>query len=1233
MLSSASPMSVTRSSLEEMLDMLRRQDEAEKPEDLPPALPARPLSKARLPSPRQLSLPVNFEVDNANDNNPMNTNSQPVSASGCEVIPEDSTGKDKESSNSRRNFGGKKMEEDLNLDSPYVIGIEERKEVIKSLASTVESSGFTPCLTSRIREREWEDNIGYFIKKKLSVWCHLVSGEWVSGTILSTKGEEARVLLSNGNTKEVPTGELLPANPDILEGVEDLLQLSYLNDPSILHNLKCRYSHDMIYSMAGPLLIAINPYKDVKTLGQDITPSFRLKVTGRSHICAVANTSYNEMMRDDVNQSIIISGESGSGKTETAKIAMQCLVASGGGNTAGIEDRILQTSCILEAFGNSKTSKNDNSSRFGKFIEILFSTSGKICGAKVQTFLLEKSRIVQLAKGERSYHIFYQLCAGATPSLKETLNLKLGHEYNYLKESGCLIINGVDDEKRFHLLLDALDVVGIRHQDQEGLFAMVAAILWLGNIRFQVIDGENHVDVVADEALTTAASLMGCKAEDLILALSTRKISVGKDSISKKLTAQQASNTRDALAQFIYSSLFDWLVDQINNSLDVGQQFTGRSINILDIYGFESLKNNSFEQFCINYASERLQQHFYRHLFKLEQEDYEMDGIDWTRVDFKDNQKCINLIEKKPLGILSLLDEESSMPKATDMTFAHKLKQQLDTHPCFKGEKDGAFRLYHYAGEVLYDTNGFLDKNRDPVFADLINFLSSCCCQLPQLFASRILSKSPKAGSPLYLSGSNDFQNRSIAANLKHQLFLLLHHIETTRPHFILCIKPNNKQLPGLFEKDLVLQQLRCCEVQEVVRISRLGYPTRMPHQEFAERYGFLLSDANMAKDPLSKSVAILRQFNILPEMYRVGYTKLYLRNGQVASLEDERKRFLQGIIRVQKFLRGCKVRNHFHEFKNGVTALQSFVRGEIARKKFEDLKKMGRISAPGNSMKAPLEEIVYIQSVIRGWMARKQLDNSFKLKKLCSEKPEIKSSNRMSGLMDIAKEPAQVLPTPLIELQSRILKAEAAIEHKHEENAELTEKLREFQTKWSDYEARMKSMEEVWQKQMAALQMSLAAARTNAIPEDYNAITPRRFNATTSPRDYDSEDATSMGSRTPIAIGSTPMKFSASIPHRRAARDNTNGTLSTVNDLIKEFELRKQTFDEDARSLGQDGHRPSEISPQSFNPDEELRKLKASFDSWKKDYKVRLREARVKLHKLGYSESDRRRKWWGKMR
>ncbi|KAH8518531.1 hypothetical protein H0E87_000396 [Populus deltoides] len=1194
MMLSASPAAVTRSSLEEMLDSLRRRDEAlENSKDLPPALPARPASRARLPSARQ-SLPTDFKVG---------SNGQVESKVETRVtkVKEYNKRKEKELGYKSGSFGSKKMRKDQNcVDSnPYV---EENNEKGKGPVTGSVPKG---------KEPEWDDNIGYFIKKRLRVWCRLPNGQWGIGKIQSTSGDEATVSLSSGTVIKVSTEELIPANPDVLEGVDDLIQLSYLNEPS---------------SKAGPVLIAVNPFKDIPIYGNETLTSYKQNAKDSPHVYAIADAAYNEMMRDEKNQSIIISGESGAGKTETAKYAMQYLAALGCGND-GMESEILQTNCILEAFGNAKTSRNDNSSRFGKLIEIHFTESGKICGAKIQTFLLEKSRVVQLANGERSYHIFYQLCAGAPSTLRDRLNLKMASEYKYLNQSECLVIDGVDDGMKFHKLVEALDIVQIHKEDQEQAFAMLAAVLWLGNISFQVIDNENHVEALADEAVNSAARLLNCSAQDLMLALSSRKIQAGKDSIAKKLTMQQAIDRRDALSKFIYADLFEWLVVQINKSFEVGElMITGRSISILDIYGFESFKNNSFEQFCINYANERLQQHFNRHLFKLEQQEYEEDGIDWTKVDFEDNQECLNLFEKKPLGLLSLLDEESNFPNATDLTFANKLKQYLNGNPCFKGERGRAFGVCHYAGEVVYDTNGFLEKNRDPMHSDFIQLLSSCGCQLLKL------------AGPSSQFGGSEPSMQSVGTKFKSQLFKLMHQLEKTTPHFIRCIKPNAKQLPGQYEDDLVSKQLRCCGVLEVVRISRSGYPTRMTHQEFAGRYGFLLPETNVSQDPLSLSVAVLKNFNVLPEMYQVGYTKVYLRMGQIGTLEEQRKQFLRGIVGVQKYFRGGQARHNFHELKQGV----SFVLGalyvfaiwhqnqlsgsfSIVCSFGMDAEELKCTASAPIAMDEQLVAAVYLQSVIRGWLARKHFNNMHKMKWLIHENSNSKRKpgKKISEVKVIPQEQIDIQTSILAELQKRVVKAEATIGQKEEENAALQEQLQQYEKRWSDYEAKMKAMEEMWQMQMLSLQTSLAAAR-KSLAADSTAAQPGKLDSSTSPHDYDSEDNVSMGSQTPG--GNTPNIFANAFPDVRAGREN-NGSVNVVNNLAKEFELQKQNFNDDAKALvevraGQ--------SASNMNPDEELRRLKLKFETWKKDYKVRLRETKARLHKLGHGEVDRnRRKWW----
>ncbi|XP_065019481.1 myosin-1-like isoform X4 [Musa acuminata AAA Group] len=1160
---------VARSSLEVMLDTIRLRDE--QPKDLPPALPVRPTSRGRLPTSRR-SLAVNLKLDR----------SAPEELLTDSMKWDDKTEYDMPRGDKGAVFRSgilqsKRMAKvERPLESPYIKitkrdSYEEKVEVTDNRASAAVQLPSAVLLDDK---SEWCDTIKYALKKNLQVWCWISNARWELGQIHTISRDYVDILLSNGIVHSVSRESILPANPHILDGVDNLIQLSYLNEPAVLHNIKYRYANDFIYTKAGPVLVAVNPFKEVPLYGRDYVTAYKQKLKDSPHIFAIADTAFNEMMRDGVDQSIIISGESGAGKTETTKFAMQYLADVGGGGS--IEDEVLQTNSILEAFGNAKTSRNDNSSRFGKLIEIHFSAAGKICGAKIQTFLLEKSRVVQRETGERSYHVFYQLCAGASCGLKEELNLKAAYKYEYLKQSDCLTIDNVDDAKRFHVLMEALDVIKISKEDQKNVFSMLAAVLWLGNIAFSVIDNENHVKVILGEGVTNAAKLMGCGVPNLMLSLSTRKIQAGNDSIVQKLTLQQAINTRDALAKSIYCNLFDWLVGQINKSLGVGKCCTGRSISILDIFGFESFNNNGFEQFCINYANEQLQQHFNRHLFKLEQEEYAQDGIDWAKVEFLDNANCLNLLEK-----------------------------------------------------VLYDSSGFLEKNRDTLHADLVQLLLSCACQLPQSFANNILQPE-KESSRFRQSSSFDLQKQSVVAKFKGQLFKLMQRLESTTPHFIRCIKPNSKQLPSMYEHDLVLQQLRCCGVLEVVRISRSGYPTRMTHQLFAERYGFLLLQTSSSQDALSLSVAILQQFNVPPEMYRVGYTKLFFRTGQIAVLEDARNRILQGIVWVQKNFRGLKARNFYQRLRKGATTLQSFIRGEKARCEFEVLTRRWRFAIliqkhvrqwiVGTRFSYQLKDIILLQSAIRGWLARKTFINlkMHKMAKLNHVEVNKSSERNFAQLMkDKTSELPQIHPAVTDELHRRALRAEAALRKREEENAILQQRLKHYDTRWSEYELKMKSMEQTWQKQLTSLQSTLAAARKSLTSDMVNR--PGQLNMSAVNNCYDSEDTISTVNQTPE---DTPAKQSIGAEE---VRSNDSKEIAVIH-LVNEFEQQRQVFEDDAGFIVE---AKSGQSSSKINPDEELQKLKARFSTWKKVYKLRLRETKASLQKFGNPEEKASKKWW----
>ncbi|KAK8918406.1 hypothetical protein KSP39_PZI021372 [Platanthera zijinensis] len=1117
----------TRSSLEVMLDAIRRKDEH--PEDLPPALPARPTSRGRLPTSRK-PLPVTFARQSNGEE--MNLGS---SDRGVEV-KEDSEQKNGVSGG--MGFVGKSPDLRVNCKC-------------RSASLAVNLSG-------HFKSGEALD---YFLKEKLQVWCWLPEEKWECGKIESFSPDDAYVLMSNGKILRLPFEHILPANPEIHDSVNDIALLSYINEPSVLHSLKYRYSQNIFSTKAGAVLVALNPCKELSPHKIISGTACRRKVRECPHVFAMANQAYGAILSGGKNQSIIVSGESGSGKTEATKIAMQCAVAIASSDGIGVE--ILKANAILESFGNSKTSKNNNSSCFSKLNVIHFSQAGRVCGAEIKTFLLEKSRVVQRAVGERSYHVFYQLCAGAPPRLKEKLNLKSANEYEFLKQSKCLRVDNIDDAREFHLLMEALDNFHITKEDQDSVFSMLAAVLWLGNIGFSIVTSENHVEVNLDEAVTNVATLLGCEINTLLLALSTRRSHSGDGTIVQKLTLSQAIESRDALAKSIYCTLFDWIAALINKSLQVGKTHTGSSISFLDICGFEFSHKNGFEQFCRNYANERILQFIVSHLLKREQEEYTIEGLNWSKIEFADNDDCINLYEK-----------------------------------------------------VLYNTSYFLDNNRDILHEDFIKLLLSCSNQLSKVLASFI---------------SISFPMQSACKELKDQLSELTQLLENTNPHFIRCINPNRKQLAGIYEEDFVIHQLRSSRLLEVARIARSSYPTRMTFLQFAERYKSLLMENTAALDPLSISVAVLQRHNAIPGMYQVGYTKIFLRNGQLAVLEAAKARALQGILYTQKYFCGARARRIFMDIKKGAATLQSFIRAEGTRREFQYLVRRHRAAVliqknvkqwvVRKAFAKQQEHIVLLQSVIRSWLAKKHLNLSKNLETTkCRNIVFEGDQNKLHEQKNTQQEHSPVDPSDMADLKNRVLKAEAEMRDMEEENLDLRKQLQQYEMRWSGYDLKMKSMEEMWQKQMSSLQMSLAAAKRSHGTNDVANLMGKPDPPSTSPY-FDYEDTMSVETYT---TEGTPAMRSRAGTELNSTPDVLR---NTVTDLVKEFEEQRRIFEDDAGFIVEV---KSGVSISNINPDEEFRKLKSMFASWKKSYVVRLRETKKALRKFRTSGAAKtRRRWW----
>jgi myosin-5 len=678
------------------------------------------------------------------------------------------------------------------------------------------------------------------------------------------------------------------------------------------------------------------------------------------------------MLRDQKNQTIVVSGESGAGKTVSAKYIMRYFATRESPDNPGkrrgkadsmseTEEQILATNPIMEAFGNAKTTRNDNSSRFGKYIEILFNKQTDIIGAKIRTYLLERSRLVFQPLKERNYHIFYQLIAGATDAEREELSLKAVEEYSYLNQGSAPVIDGVDDKAEFNATRESLTKVGVSVETQSGIWRLLAALLHIGDVKITATRTDSNLS--PDEpALVKACALLGIDANSFAKWTVKKQLITRGEKIVSNLTQQQAVVVRDSVAKFIYSSLFDWLVERTNESLATEQVLAQAQtfIGVLDIYGFEHFAKNSFEQFCINYANEKLQQEFNAHVFKLEQEEYVREQIDWQFIDFADNQPCIDLIEGK-LGVLSLLDEESRLPMGSDEQFVTKLHHNFsgDKHKFYKKPRFGksAFTVCHYAVDVTYESDGFIEKNRDTVPDEHMEVLKASSNKFlaEVLNVAAQIREKETASTQSAKPGASVSAGRRIAVNrkptlggiFKASLIELMHTISSTDVHYIRCIKPNEAKVAWQFDGPMVLSQLRACGVLETVRISCAGYPTRWTYEEFALRYYMLVRSNEWTPEIRDMATAILKKAlgtkkSDGTDKYQMGNTKIFFRAGMLAFLENLRTaRLNDAAIMIQKNLRAKYYRRIYMEMREAVVSVQSLARGFMARERAEEARQV----------------------------------------------------------------------------------------------------------------------------------------------------------------------------------------------------------------------------------------------------------------------------------------------------
>ncbi|XP_075064108.1 unconventional myosin-Vc isoform X1 [Mixophyes fleayi] len=732
-------------------------------------------------------------------------------------------------------------------------------------------------------------------------------------------------------------------NPDILVGENDLTALSYLHEPAVLHNLKVRFVESkLIYTYSGIILVAINPYKELPIYGDAIIHAYSGQNMGDMdpHIFAVAEEAYKQMARNNKNQSIIVSGESGAGKTVSARYAMRYFATvSKSSSKANVEDRVLASNPITEAIGNAKTTRNDNSSRFGKYTEISFDRRYQIIGANLRTYLLEKSRVVFQSDNERNYHVFYQLCASASQPEFKHLHLMSAENFNYTSMGGCTVIEGVDDRNDMIDTQKTFSLLGLNVDFQMDVFKVLAATLHLGNVQIKRVSDDRSSVNRNDKHLQIFCELLNLATDKVALWLCNRKIVTTSDTVVKPMTKLQADNGRDALAKKIYSHLFDYVIEKINKAL----QFQGKQhtfIGVLDIYGFETFEVNSFEQFCINYANEKLQQQFNLHVFKLEQEEYMKEDIPWTLIDFYDNQSVIDLIEAK-MGILELLDEECLLPQGTDENWLQKLyNNYIKKNPLFEKPRmsNRSFIIQHFADKVEYKCDGFLEKNRDTVYEVLIDLLKTSKFQLcADFFQDTTETKSRysaaikvKPARPVIKSTNKEFR-MTVGCKFRNSLCLLMETLNATTPHYVRCIKPNDEKLPFEFDSIRVVQQLRACGVLETIRISAQSYPSRWTYLEFFGRYSILMTQQELQlNDKKHICKVVLQRLIQDSNQYQFGRTKIFFRAGQVAYLEKLRSDKLRNAcVMIQKNIRGWVQRKKFLQARNAAIVIQQYVRGQ----------------------------------------------------------------------------------------------------------------------------------------------------------------------------------------------------------------------------------------------------------------------------------------------------------------
>ncbi|XP_049280855.1 myosin heavy chain, muscle isoform X19 [Anopheles funestus] len=777
---------------------------------------------------------------------------------------------------------------------------------------------------------------------KKACWVPEEKEGYVLGEIKATKGELVTVALPGGEEKNFKKEQLSQVNPPKFEKVEDMADLTYLNEAAVLHNLRQRYYSRLIYTYSGLFCVVINPYKRYPLYTNRCAKMYRGKRRNEvpPHLFAVSDGAYVNMLTNHENQSMLITGESGAGKTENTKkvIAYFATIGASGKKDenaekkGSLEDQVVQTNPVLEAFGNAKTVRNDNSSRFGKFIRIHFTGSGKLAGADIETYLLEKARVISQQTLERSYHIFYQIMSGSVKGLKEICFLSNNiHDYHIVAQ-GKTTIPSVDDGEEMQITDEAFNVLGFTQEEKDNIYRITSAVMHMGRMQFKQKGREEQAEADGTEDGDKVAKLLGVATDDLYKNLLKPRIKVGNEFVTKGQNKDQVTNSVGALCKGIFDRLFKWLVKKCNETLDTKQK-RAQFIGVLDIAGFEIFDFNGFEQLCINFTNEKLQQFFNHHMFVLEQEEYKKEGINWAFIDFgMDLLACIDLIEK-PMGILSILEEESMFPKATDQTFAEKLMTNhlgksapfMKPRPPKPGIPAGHFAIGHYAGVVSYNITGWLEKNKDPLNDTVVDqFKKGSNALMVEIFADH----PGQSADPAAAKGGRGKKGAgfaTVSSSYKEQLNNLMTTLKSTQPHFVRCIIPNEMKTAGVVDAHLVMHQLTCNGVLEGIRICRKGFPNRMMYPDFKLRYMILNPKGVEAEKDLKKTAQVIMDAAGLDsELYRLGNTKVFFRAGVLGQMEEFRDERLSKIMSwMQAWCRGYLSRKEFKKMQEQRVSLE----------------------------------------------------------------------------------------------------------------------------------------------------------------------------------------------------------------------------------------------------------------------------------------------------------------------